>query len=59
MNDLFAFIAFVANLIFFIWFGSTLSGIYSESKRTNALLELAISRAHQAGTLKPPPTPQG
>jgi len=27
MSDLFAFIAFVANLAFFIWFGSTLNSI--------------------------------
>jgi ribosomal protein L40E len=55
MSDLIAFIAFVANLAFFIWFGSTLNSInrhlskvadHSE-RQTKLLASMANELAHQ------------
>jgi hypothetical protein len=38
MSEVLVFIGFIVELIFFIWFSATLSGIHKESRRTNDLL---------------------
>jgi small-conductance mechanosensitive channel len=68
MNDFFAFVAFLANLIFFLWFGSTLNSINRHLKRiaehaerqTRSLAALvhALPMQHDAASTAPPPAEQ-